>query len=201
MKEEYNDFIEIYDNSVPQELCDELVEWFDLCSEKNFTLHNMPFEDGLNHIGLRSDEAMSIPCGIQDDSYPVLSDSLPLKIVKSFFDVLNNSLKDYAEKCNLMNTRLSCLAFKIHKVKEGQGYHVWHYENDSINNLHKTLAWMTYLKVPEEGGETEFLYQSKRITPVAGKTLIWPAYFTHLHRGNPPLKGEKYYITGWFERG
>ena len=64
----------------------------------------------------------------------------------------------------------------------------------------RVLAWMTYLKVPEEGGETEFLYQSKRIEPIVGRTLIWPAYFTHLHRGNPPLKGEKYYITGWFER-
>jgi len=96
--------------------------------------------------------------------------------------------------------RLSCFLFKLHKVKKGQGYHVWHHESDAPHLLHRVLAWMTYLKVPEEGGETEFLHQSKRIEPIVGRTLIWPAYFTHLHRGNPPLKGEKYYITGWFER-
>ena len=45
--------------------------------------------------------------------------------------------------------------------------------------------------------ETEFLYQSKRIDPIAGRTLIWPPGFTHKHRGNPPLKGEKIYMTGW----
>ena len=56
---------------------------------------------------------------------------------------------------------------------------------------------MTYLQAPSEGGETEFLYQSKRIDPVVGRTLIWPPGFTHKHRGNPPLKGEKFYITGW----
>ena len=96
---------------------------------------------------------------------------------------------------------LSCFYYKIHKVKEGQGYHVWHYENDGQPKLNqRLLAWMSYLKVPEEGGETEFLHQSKRIEPVVGRTLIWPAYFTHMHRGNPPLKGEKYYITGWFEK-
>ena len=78
---------------------------------------------------------------------------------------------------------------------------MWHSENGHNHpTLTRVLAWMTYLKVPEEGGETEFLYQSKRIEPVIGRTLIWPAGFTHLHRGNPPLKGEKYYITGWFER-
>jgi len=49
------------------------------------------------------------------------------------------------------------------------------------------------------GGETEFLYQSIRIKPVAGRTLIWPAGYTHVHRGNPPIKGEKMYATGWFE--
>ena len=96
--------------------------------------------------------------------------------------------------------QLSCHSFKLHKVKEGQGYHTWHSEIDGVQGCRRVLAWMTYLRVPEEGGETEFLHQSKRIVPAVGKTLIWPAYFTHLHRGNPPLKGEKYYITGWFER-
>ena len=112
------------------------------------------------------------------------------------------NLKDYIEKYDLDDLRLSSHTFKLHKVKEGQGYHVWHYENDGLpDSCQRVLAWMTYLRVPEKGGETEFLCQSKRIEPVVGRTLIWPAYFTHLHRGNPPLKGEKHYITGWFESG
>ena len=87
--------------------------------------------------------------------------------------------------------------FKVHKVKEKQGFHVWHYENGSFETRDRFLAYMTYLQAPLEGGETEFLHQSKRIDPVVGRTLIWPAGFTHKHRGNPPLKGEKMYITGW----
>jgi len=26
---------------------------------------------------------------------------------------------------------------------------------------------------------------------------VWPAGFTHVHRGNPPLKNKKYVISGW----
>ena len=118
-----------------------------------------------------------------------------------FIQLYNNIYyKIYIVKYDLDTLPLSSHSFKIHKVKRGQGYHVWHCETDVIQGQSRMLAWMTYLKVPEEGGETEFLYQSKRIEPVIGRTLIWPAGFTHLHRGNPPLKGEKYYITGWFER-
>jgi hypothetical protein len=195
-----NDFIGIYDNSVSQELCNELVKWFDLCSEKNFTLYNMPFSSGETKTSFRSDEAMTVPSGIKPDSYPVSFMSLPSKICDAFWDVLGNCLENYMNEYDMGTMRLSCVNFKIHKVKEGQGYHVWHYETEIVQTQYRILAWMTYLTVPEEGGETEFLYQSKRIEPVVGKTLIWPAHFTHLHRGNPPLKGEKYYITGWFER-
>ena len=189
-----NDFIEIYDNSVPQELCDELVKWFDFCSEKKFTYHNLPFADGKTHPSSRSDESIAIP------NVPVSSFSLPNEVVGHIWEVISKCFSDYVEKYNLEGMRLSCHVFKLNKVKEGQGYHVWHYENigDPVSDR-RALAWMTYLKVPEKGGETEFLHQSKRIEPVVGRTLIWPAYFTHLHRGNPPLKGEKYYITGWFE--
>ena len=49
----------------------------------------------------------------------------------------------------------------------------------------------------EEGGETEFLYQSFRVKPKAGTLILFPSFFTHTHRGNPPLKGVKYLATGW----
>jgi quercetin dioxygenase-like cupin family protein len=48
-----------------------------------------------------------------------------------------------------------------------------------------------------EGGETEFLYQNRREEAVAGDVLIFPAGFTHTHRGNPPIGGHKYLITSW----
>ena len=193
-----NDFIEIYDNSASQELCNELVRWFDFCSDKNFTYHNMPLSpaDGKVELKLRSDEAIDIPSPASVSSF-----SLPNEVCNAYWEVLDKCLKDYIEKYDLDDLRLSSHTFKLHKVKEKQGYHLWHFENNGSSTLiARMMAWMTYLKVPEEGGETEFLYQSKRIEPVVGRTLIWPAYFTHVHRGNPPLKGEKYYITGWFER-
>jgi len=33
----------------------------------------------------------------------------------------------------------------------------------------------------------------------AGKLLMCPGYFTHTHRGNPPLNEDKYILTGWVE--
>jgi hypothetical protein len=58
---------------------------------------------------------------------------------------------------------------------------------------------MLYLNDVEDGGETEFLYQRMRVKPKQGTLLIWPAGFTHTHRGNPPLSNNKYVITGWSE--
>ena len=44
---------------------------------------------------------------------------------------------------------------------------------------------------------TEFMFQKYRHIPEIGTTLIWPAHFTHKHRGGMVLKGEKLYVTGW----
>ena len=57
-----------------------------------------------------------------------------------------------------------------------------------------------FLNDVDEGGELEFLHQGIRIKPRKGDFVVWPAYFTHLHRGNPPLKDEKWIVTGWFEQ-
>ena len=54
-----------------------------------------------------------------------------------------------------------------------------------------------YLNDDFEGGETEFLYQNRREEAKQGDVLIFPCYFTHTHRGNPPIGGTKYTATSW----
>ena len=56
---------------------------------------------------------------------------------------------------------------------------------------------MSYLNDVEDGGATTFTQQNIEITPEKGKTMIWPAEWTHAHAGNLVNAGEKYIITGW----
>jgi len=72
-----------------------------------------------------------------------------------------------------------------------------HSERTSIQNSFRILAWMSYLNDVEDGGTTTFTQQSIEVTPEKGKTMIWPAEWTHAHAGNLVNAGEKYIITGW----
>ena len=86
----------------------------------------------------------------------------------------------------------------LQKTEPLEGYHTFHCENSNWAYRHRVLAWMIYLNDVEEGGETEWLYQQLKIKPKKNTALIWPGSFTHLHRGNPPISGTKYVLTGWF---
>jgi hypothetical protein len=56
---------------------------------------------------------------------------------------------------------------------------------------------MTYLNDVDDGGLTTFEHYGVSVKPEAGKTLIWPAEWTHAHRGCVVEVGPKYIITGW----
>ena len=60
---------------------------------------------------------------------------------------------------------------------------------------------MIYLNDITGGGETEFLYQKRRIVPTVGTVVMWPAAYTHVHRGNTVLtEQDKYIVTGWYQK-
>ena len=195
MKEEYNDFIGIYDESVPVDLCNVFVDNFEE-AKKNETIVDLSVEnetgiiEGIPAI-MRKDEVAFIT--------PLYSTVYPIPPVKSYFGHLQECFRLYKDRYTVeFNGSIFNDVFKIHKVRKSEGYHTWHYERGSPPTLNRMMAYMTYLEAPKEGGETEFLHQSLRIKPVVGRTLIWPAGYTHMHRGNPPLDGEKMYIDGWF---
>ena len=114
---------------------------------------------------------------------------------------LTKALREYFKHYPVLDTNdtaLYSIRQKLQKTPISGGFHVWHHENGALSVFHRVLAWTIYLNDVEEGGETEFLYQSERVKPVKGRTFLFPAGFMHTHRGNPPISNEKYILTGWF---
>ena len=96
--------------------------------------------------------------------------------------------------------RPGAINLQRYTANEG-GYPYWHcelYPKDALcDTLHRTVLWTIYLNDIFEEGETEFLYQHKKIKPKTGSLLIAPTAFTHTHRGNKPINGDKYIATSW----
>lgn len=93
-------------------------------------------------------------------------------------------------------------AINLQRYRAGRGgYPYWHCElypkQADAETLHRTLLWTIYLNDGFGAGETEFLHQQRKIVPQAGALLIAPTAFTHTHRGNTPLAGDKYIATSW----
>jgi hypothetical protein len=86
-------------------------------------------------------------------------------------------------------------------VKASGGYHHWHSEiypqNASCETLHRALLFQFYLNDVDDGGETEFYYQQRKVQARRGRLIIAPAGFTHSHKGHVARSGDKYIATSW----
>ena len=102
----------------------------------------------------------------------------------------------------LMQTIYRVGGVNLQKYLQGTGgYHHWHSEiypqNASCETLHRVLLWQFYLNDVAEGGETEFLYQGRKVEARKGRLVIAPAGFTHTHKGHVSRSGDKYIATSW----
>lgn len=109
---------------------------------------------------------------------------------------------DDAALTPLLSTCLRPGAINLQWYTAGQGgYPYWHCElyprDASAETLHRHLLWTIYLNEEFAEGETEFLFQQRKIAPRTGSLLIAPTAFTHTHRGNRPQGGDKFIATSW----
>ena len=86
---------------------------------------------------------------------------------------------------------------QIQHYEPGGAFFGEHYESSGLDIAHRVLAFQTNLNTVKEGGGTKFIYQDYVSPAKKGVTNIWPAGFTHTHRGIPAPKEHKYIITGW----
>ena len=88
--------------------------------------------------------------------------------------------------------------FNLQRYLPGQGYYGWHCEHNPHNPIlaKRVLAWTTYLNTVNNGG-TEYRNYGT-VDAVEGRCVIWPAYWTHFHRGVISNTATKYIATGWY---
>ena len=169
-------------------LCDELVSFFAGHEEKQ--------EPGQSAggVNLEAKNSTDITVNPRDLELP------GYKSVKEYMNCLYACYEEYLKEFPFLAStmpRTDIGSFNIQKYLPGGHFKLPHTERTSIQNSFRVLAFMTYLNDVEDGGSTTFVHQKLEIQPKRGRTLIWPAEWTHAHLGNIVNSGEKYIITGW----
>ena len=189
-----DDFIGCFDGIFSFEYCQHWIEHFEKVKANGGAVTRVQESGDLGH--LRKDQTVGYP-----NSSLFIQDELRV-ICKEFnHGFWGICYPLYAEKYSSLKLHgpHNIYNVRIQKTSPSEGYHTWHDERQTRELCHRLLAFTLYLNDVEEGGETEFLYLKRRVLAKAGRLAIWPSGFTHMHRGNPPLRGDKYIMTGWVE--
>ena len=162
--------------------------------EKNKSLHNQgSIDKGVNLSEKKTTDLTIDPIDLREKNYFIFND---------YFNELFNCYNDYKEQWPFLDANIQTLdipSFNIQRYLPGDHFSKIHTERSSTSTSHRVFAWMTYLNDLDKnsGGSTKFEHFDISIEPKKGKTLIWPAEWTHAHSGDIIKSGVKYIITGW----
>ena len=202
-KGKFDDFIGVWDNFVPSAFCNDLINFFQTWQKQALITNeerDMPLTNPYaNEPHAMPGDSQFKTRSLGRNDLGCMLDSLNGGLSAQVNQYLQATLNHYCTVYDsLGSVPLTSWHVKMQQTPEGGGYHVFHHEDGSYNETMRTATWMIYLNEDFEGGETEFFYQKRRIKPTTGTVVIWPAGYTHTHRGNLVLKGTKYIVRGWF---
>ena len=172
----------------PLSLCDQLIAFFESHEELQTRGQTA---SGVNLASKKSTDLAIRPNELKQEDHQPLRD---------YMESLYACHRDYLEQWPFLKEvmpRVEISSFNIQRYDPGGHFQKVHSERTTVGTSHRVLAWMTYLNDVEDGGSTRFVHQDMEVQPEKGKTLIWPAEWTHAHAGEVLNAGQKYIITGW----
>lgn len=75
-------------------------------------------------------------------------------------------------------------------------FHV-HADNWDISTSTRQLSIIIYLNDVDEGGSTTFPDLNITVKPKKGRVLIFPPFYSYLHKAESPISNPKYIIVSW----
>jgi len=192
-----NNFIECYPRTLSQEQCNNIIHEFHRDKNKEVGSLGGRVDHSLKHsidIKCRFAEGNAI-----EDEWTYRSQFKQYN--QLIYPALTSGLQLYTGKYEFMMELSSWRIYNGYNIQyygEGGGYKVLHCEHENhAKAMYRILAWMFYLNDAQSG--TYFPHQDVILTPKAGDLWVWPAFWTHAHRGVTPNVGDKWIATGWCE--
>ncbi|MEO8133703.1 MAG: 2OG-Fe(II) oxygenase [Betaproteobacteria bacterium] len=171
--------------ALPADVCIEAIRRFETCVDQQYP----------GRIGASAEEAPEVKRSTDlrisgRDDWCDIDRALSRQLVATFNEFARefpffgaNSFKD--------------LGYNLQRTLPGEYYH-WHVDAGPGAFSERQLVAIWYLNdVQGPGGETEFPLQGISIRPTQGKLILFPPFWTHVHRGVTPETGVKYIATTW----
>tara|TARA_R100000005_G_C4951813_1_gene172006 strand:- start:254 stop:832 length:579 start_codon:yes stop_codon:yes gene_type:complete len=179
-----DDFIKIYDDAFSEEECEEIMFFIDKLDDCR----------QLGSSGIKKHLTDHKSFNASHNFHTTAGSWLGEKFLPKIAPCVNDYLETYSV---FGEGKFLLYDVKAKKIPVGGGFHNWHFENSRVPYCTRQFVVQLYLNDDFSAGETEFLYMNKRIEAKTGRVIIFPAGFTHVHRGNPPIGGTKYIASSW----
>lgn len=176
------DLIQVYENALEPEVCDFLVELFEGQKQLHERIEN-DSKPNFTQVNLTEN------CEISRD----------VKLIHN--EIIKNAFSYRDQYYEFIDKRVfpESHAFEQFRIKKynpgGTDMFDTHVDVQDYASARRYLAYLWYLNDVDEGGKTVF--SGMTIAPKKGTLLMFPPLWMFPHKGEPPLSGPKYILTGY----
>ncbi len=178
-------FIYEVKGALPREACEEMLRRFEASPDDQY--------EGRIGEGQVREQSIKRSTDLRISGNPRWRD-----VDRLLFRSLSLALREMAARFPFFAVnRFRDMGYNLQRTRVGEYYH-WHVDGGPGAFSQRQLVAVWYLNdVPGPGGETEFAVQALKVRPEAGKLLLFPPFWTHIHRGVTLEQGVKYIATTW----
>jgi hypothetical protein len=112
------------------------------------------------------------------------------------FNSLSEMLTDFPHQEWITGHNIGDSGYLLKRYGAGDFYKP-HFDNDGERLMGRQMVVIWYLNATFDGGCTTFPGQDVEIVPKAGKAVMFPPFWTHMHEGQTVVGGTKYIATTW----
>ena len=181
------DFIGVYDNTISSKYCKKIIDFFE--DNKDLQFRGRYVVEGQTIINTKVKDSKDITLSFDDGT-------IASTIISRILNAKTSIYIDTFRSTHIVDRFSVEMGYNLQRYNPGQGYHLLHCEN-SDKGSNRVLAWTLYLNTVTDGGGTYYPEYDKTIDAVEGRLCIFPAFWTHAHKGIVSNTETKYIATGW----